>query len=119
MEIMEIVITEYTHCDLLQLTGRVDSFSAPQIQTAVEALIQDHRCSFVLDMKDVSFISSSGILTLLNLQKMLQQQNQGEIVFSRVPDLIISSFELAGFDVFFTFFEDVTSAVGKFNRENS
>lgn len=116
---MEIVITEYTHCDLLQLTGRVDSYSAPQIQMAIEALIQDHRCRFVLDMKDVTFISSSGILTLLNLQKKLQQQNQGEIVLSRVPGLIFSSFELAGFDVFFTFFEDITSAVESFKKENS
>ncbi len=111
---MEFVITEFRHCDLLQITGRLDSLTAPAIEKALKTLIADNRLHIVIDMENVSYISSSGILVFVNTQKQLKRQNRGELVIANISIHVYSSFELAGFHNLFEFFEDVTTAVGKF-----
>ena len=111
---MEFVITEYAHCDLITISGRVDSYTSPKIQVALNALITDDRTNIVVNLQDVSYLSSSGMLVLVNAQKTCKRQNRGEVVLTNVPDNVYSNFELSGFHQMFTFFDDVTSAVGRF-----
>lgn len=111
---MEFVITEYKHCDLMEISGRIDSYSAPRINQALQALIADDRYNIVIDMKDVTFISSSGILVFVNIQRRFKRQNRGKLVFSRISELVYSGFELSGFHQIFEFYDDVVSAVGGF-----
>jgi len=111
---MELVVTEYVHCDLIEINGRIDSYSAPQIETVLNALMVDNHYNIIVNLEDVIFLSSSGILTFVNAQRKLKQQNKGEIVFVNVPELVFGSFELAGFHVVFKFFDDITTAVSRF-----
>jgi anti-sigma B factor antagonist len=111
---MEFVITEYKHCDLIQISGRVDSYTSPQINNALNALMADEHYKFVVDMQNVTYLSSSGILTFVNAQKKCKRYNRGEIVLTNVSKVILSTFQLAGFDRLFDFYDDVVSAVGKF-----
>jgi len=111
---MDFVITEYKHCDLIEIHGRIDSYSAPQLEMALKGRIVDGQHNFVVNMAEVTFISSSGILLFVNFKKQFLRQEQGEIVFSNPPHLIMSSFKLAGFDQLFTFYDDTISAVGSF-----
>lgn len=111
---MEFSITEYTHCDLLEISGRIDSYTSPKIAEVLKALLVDGHSNIVVDMKMVTYLSSSGMLVFVNAQKQRTRQNIGEIVFVNIPDCVISTFKLAGFDQFFNFFDDVVSAVGRF-----
>jgi anti-sigma B factor antagonist len=111
---MEFSITEYKHCDLITITGRVDSYTSPIIDKAIKALFTDGRFHMVIDMKDVAYISSSGMLVFVNAQKFCHRQDRGEIVFANVSDNILSNFKLAGFDKFFKFYNNTASAVGRF-----
>jgi len=111
---MEFSITEYKHCNVLSILGRVDSYTSPVINHALEALFKDGHCNIVIDMKDVSYLSSSGILIFVNAQKQCKRQNRGEIVFANVSKKVLSNFKLVGFDQVFKFFNDIVSAVGCF-----
>lgn len=111
---MEFLITEYKHCDLVKIYGRVDSYTSPMIKDVLVKLFRDEHYNIVVDMKDVSYLSSSGILVFVNAQKQCKRQNKGEIVFSNVPEIVLSNFKLAGFDKIFKFYHDVVSAVGRF-----
>lgn len=111
---MELVITEHGSCDQVTITGRIDSSTTPQIKAAINALIDDNHYNIIVDLQNVSFISSSGILTFIGAQKSLLQKNRGEIVFINVPDLVFSSFELAGLDTIFAFYDDFASAASRF-----
>jgi len=111
---MEFIISEYKHCALIEIKGRIDSYTAPKIYQGLRALMEDGQYNLVIDMKDVNFISSAGILMFVNAQKQCKQQNQGEIVFCGIPDLILSGFKMAGFDKYFDFYTDAVSAVGRF-----
>ncbi len=111
---MELKITEFERCDRVTITGRIDSNTAPQIKEVLNGLINDHHYNIIVDLQDVSFISSSGILTFIGAQKTLMQENRGEIVFSNVSDLVFSSFELVGLDSIFVFCDDFAAAASRF-----
>ena len=111
---MDFVITEYPQCNLISINGRIDSYTAPMIKSALNALFDDDQFNIIVDMKDVSYISSSGLLVFVNAQKQLMGQNLGKIIFSGVPELVFSGFQLAGFDQVFIFCDDPKDAVGRF-----
>ena len=111
---MEFVITEYKHCDLLAISGRVDSYTSPRIEEALNALLVDGHCNIVVDLQEVSYLSSSGMLTLINALKQCKQTNRGKIVLANVSERVLNSLELAGFNRLFEIYNDVVTAVGRF-----
>lgn len=111
---MALTITEHQYCDLIKITGRVDSYTSPQINEEIQTLIEKGCYNFVLELSDVNYLSSSGILMFINLQKQLFIQKNGKIVFSKVPEMIYSNFKLAGFDQLFEFHKDTNAAIHMF-----
>ncbi len=111
---MEISTTEYKHCDVIKVTGRIDSSTAPQFGEKVNHIQGKGRYKLVIDMTNVDFISSSGLWVLVNAQKASKRYNRGEVVLACVPEKIYGAFELAGFVPFFKVFDNVTAAVGNF-----
>ena len=111
---MEITPVKYKRCDLVKINGRIDSFTAPQFAEALRALTDSGRCSLVLDMTDVSYISSAGLRVLIDIQKVCRQFNRGGIALACVSKHIYDTLELAGFVPLFKFFDNPISAVGSF-----
>lgn len=111
---MQLVVTEHTHFNLIKITGRIDSFSAPEIKDVLKALLTDGHYNLIIDLQDVNYVSSSGILTFVDIQRQLKRQNKGKIVFLNVPDLVYTSYELAGFDTIFEFYNDIAAAMDHF-----
>ncbi|MEA3326399.1 MAG: STAS domain-containing protein [Chloroflexota bacterium] len=111
---MEFIIKQLKHCALVEINGRIDSYTSPRIDETIKSLIADGYCNLVIDLKKVTFISSSGILVLVNAQKKCIRNSMGQIVISSIPELVYSSFKLAGFDQLFEFYDDATTAVGSF-----
>jgi anti-anti-sigma factor len=116
---MELVLTEYQHCDLIEITGRIDSYTAPQIKQVLNALINDDHYNIIVDLRNVTFLSSSGILAFVDAQRKLKRGEKGLVAFTNVPNLVYSSFELAGFNTIFDFFNDRHTAVGQFTKATS
>jgi anti-sigma B factor antagonist len=111
---MEFSITEYKHCDLMKIKGRIDSYTSPIIDDAINALLTDGHYNIVIDMENVSYLSSSGILVFIHAQKLCKRQDRGEIVFANVSENIYSSLKLAGFHHIFRVYDSSASAVGHF-----
>lgn len=111
---MEVSTTEYKHCDVVTASGRIDSFTAPQLAEAMDALTEAGRYKIVLDMSGVEYMSSAGLRVLISTQKSCKRYNRGEVVLVNVPQRIYEALDLAGFVPLFKFFDDVTSAVGSF-----
>ena len=111
---MLITNTPYKHCDLVKVEGRVDSSTAPQLAEALEAITNAGRFKIVLDLSDVSFMSSAGLRVLINTQKTCRRYNRGEIVLASIPANIYSALDLAGFIPLFNVYDDSLTAVGNF-----
>ena len=111
---MDINIKHQQKYTLVELTGRIDSYTAPGITKSLKGLISNGHCNLVLDFTNISFISSSGILALVNAQKKCKLEDKGKIVISAIPELVYSGFALAGFDKLFDFYDDAAEAAGSF-----
>jgi anti-sigma B factor antagonist len=111
---MEITTKQFKHCDLLTLSGKVDSYTAPDLIKAIETLNGNGQFKIVLDLGKLEYMSSAGFRALLIGQRNCKRYNRGEIVLVDVPAKILEALELTGFIPLFRIFDDVTTAVGSF-----
>jgi len=111
---MEVTTTEYKRCDVIKAVGRVDSYTAPDVEVAMNGIINNGRYRIVFDMSEVDFMSSKGWWVLIETQKKCKRYKRGEIVLVSVKEEIRSSLDLVGMGSYFKIFEDLTTAVGSF-----
>ena len=111
---MEVTTTHFKHCVLVKVNGRIDSFTAPQLQSAFTELVDSKNYKVVFDMQVVEFMSSAGLRVMMSAQKACKRHNRVELVLCCVPVRIIEAMELAGFLPLFKIFNDSTQAVGYF-----
>lgn len=111
---MEITNQEFKHCDMLKVTGRVDSATAPDFAKALDKVTDAGRYKIVLDMSELEYMSSAGFRALLATQRNCKRYNRGELVLVKVPERIREALELAGFTELFKTFDDQVEAVGNF-----
>ncbi|MBN1304063.1 MAG: STAS domain-containing protein [Anaerolineales bacterium] len=111
---MEYSTKQFKRCDLISVSGRVDSSTSASFSEAIDASMNNGQYKIVLDLGGVEFMSSAGFRALLGGQRTCKRYNRGEIVLSNVPDRVKEALDLAGFLALFKLFEDETSAVGFF-----
>lgn len=109
---MEVTTTQYKRIDLVKVSGRIDSATASELNSALEAITKSGRFRIVLDLSGVEFMSSAGLRVLISVQKTCKRYNRGEIVLAEVPERIYNALELAGFIPLFNLYENVLDAVG-------
>ncbi len=111
---MEIATRDFKRCTLIEVSGRIDSATAPQLGGVLNDLTEQGQYNLVLDMGDVDFISSAGLRVLIDTQKTCQRLNRGQLVLADVPEPIYEALDLAGFLALFDFHDEVVDAVGSF-----
>ncbi len=78
----------------IALEGRLDTTTAPQLETELKASLGDTD-KLVLDFEKLEYISSAGLRVLLSAQKIMNKQ--GEMKIIHVNDVINEIFEVTGF----------------------
>jgi anti-sigma B factor antagonist len=111
---MEITTTEYKRCEVVRANGRIDSYTAPELEEVLNKLTATGKYKIVLDMSEVDFMSSKGWWVLIETQKKCRRYNRGELVLANVKDRIRESLDLVGMGSYFKIYDDMTSAVGSF-----
>jgi len=111
---MEVSTKQFKRCDLVTATGRIDSQTAPQLETAFQEINDADRYNIVFNMDKVDFVSSAGLRVMIAVQKTCKKWNRGELVLVNVPERILETLDLAGFVPLFQIFDDPTEAVGSF-----
>ncbi len=111
---MEIAMREFRRCTVIEVSGRIDSATAPELAAVLHELTDEGEYNLVLDMSDVDFISSAGLRVLIDTQKTCQRMNRGRLVLADVAEPIYEAFDLAGFVALFDFYEGQLEAVGSF-----
>ncbi|MEJ2266860.1 MAG: STAS domain-containing protein [Anaerolineales bacterium] len=111
---MDISTTKYKRCELVKADGRIDSYTAPELEEALNSVTANGTYKIVFDMSDVDFMSSKGWWVLIETQKKCKRYNRGELVLFGIQDRIRESLDLVGMGSYFKIFDDVTAAVGSF-----
>jgi anti-anti-sigma factor len=112
---MEIKAETMKRCELVTVSGRVDSSTAPELEKVLLGLIQAGQKNIVVNLRGTDFISSAGLKALLSaLMKVRKMIPSGDVVLAETRPELRDSFDLVGFDRLFTFFDDNARAVGSF-----
>ncbi|MFN8459706.1 MAG: STAS domain-containing protein [Anaerolineae bacterium] len=111
---MEVTSKQLRRCDLVVARGRIDSATVKTLAQALAAIKEAGRYKIVLNMKDITYISSAGLSELIDTQNNCKRFNRGELVLAEVQQRIKEVFDLAGLTPMFKMFESEVEAVGNF-----
>ena len=95
--------------------GRVDGDNAPEFRDGVLGEMTDDDRLLVLDLSQVSYISSAGLQSFLMIARSMGQRGVG-FGICEVSDGVRKVFEIAGFSSVLSLFADRASAVAGLNR---
>jgi len=111
---MDVKTTQYKRCDVVKVAGRIDSYTAPELEKALQAITDAGRYKIILDMSEVNFVSSKGWWVLIDNQKRCKRYKRGEVVLVNIQTEIKDSLNLVGMGSYFKLYDDLTFAVGSF-----
>lgn len=78
----------------LRLTGRLDTTTAPQLESELKANLNGIE-KLTLDFAALDYLSSAGLRVLLSAQKIMSKQ--GSMVVCHVNETIAEIFDVTGF----------------------
>lgn len=111
---MEIKSTGFKHCQLVEISGRIDSYTSPQLEKVLKDITDKGEYNIILDLENVEFLSSAALRVFINYQKLCRRYNRGEVVLSNIQENVLKALDLAGFTRFFKIFNSAVEAVGSF-----
>lgn len=93
---MNITTTERDGVTVMAIEGRLDGVHASEAETAFLKLAGEGRTKFVLDFKEMVYISSAGLRVVLVAAKKVRSL-QGKLVCAAMSDQVRDVFEMSGF----------------------
>jgi anti-sigma B factor antagonist len=97
---MEINVKPVGQVMVIEISGEIDSNTAPQAQEHVLPLAQPG-AKILLDMSRVEYMSSAGLRVLLSMYRQITRQNGG-LVLVGLAEEIKDTMSITGFLNFFT-----------------
>ena len=78
----------------LGITGRLDTTTAPNLESVVNQLSKDTK-ELIFDMSGVEYISSAGIRVVIGAYKRINS-NQGKMRIEKANEQVYEVFEMTG-----------------------
>ena len=91
---MTIEIKTNAEATTIQVAGRLDTITAPMLDKTINEDITDVK-NLILDIQDVTYVSSAGLRVLLGAQKKMQRI--GTMKVKNVCPEVMEVFEMTGF----------------------
>ena len=91
---MNINIKREKDATFIEITGRLDTTTAPNLETVIKELSEDTK-ELVFDMSGVEYLSSAGIRVILGAYKKMNS-NQGIMRIEKANDVVCEIFEMTG-----------------------
>ena len=91
---MDIGIKKITEETRIEITGRLDTITAPELEKTIASDVSD-KTNLVFDVKGMEYISSAGLRVLLSAQKKMQKIGSMKVI--NVCAEVMDVFEMTGF----------------------
>ena len=95
--------------------GRLDSNTSPLLETTLSTHLSASHSALIVDMADVSYISSSGLKVLMSAFKKARGKG-GKIALAALVPRVVDVFHISGFETLFEIFGTVQAAAATFPR---
>jgi anti-anti-sigma factor len=106
---MEIRFRDHGRHKVIEVSGDVDLYNVSELKQAIFDLVENsNTSSIIIDMKDTSYLDSSGIGALVAGQKKIKLKG-GKFALLNIKDEVLNVLKLATLDQFFTIYENETT----------
>jgi anti-sigma B factor antagonist len=111
---MEITTKQLKRVDVVAVSGRVDSATAPDLDKVLRSIVDEGRFRICMDLEGLEYMSSGGIKVLISILKTCRRWNRGDLRLAGMSPRIVEVFDLAGLTPLFKIYPDAVEAVGSF-----
>lgn len=111
---MEINLTQSEGVHILNITGSLDTNTAPELERDVSALLDAKVDRLIFNLKDLSYISSSGLRVFLITAKKLIPGN-GKLYLAGPNITVTEILKVSGFDSIIPVTRNVEDALEALN----
>jgi anti-anti-sigma factor len=110
---MDIQVEALKRCQLVTVSGQVDSAQAPEFEKKLLEVLDGGARNLVLNLRGVNFMSSAGLSALIRARIRANKKiPSGTLILSEVPPKLKSTFELVGLHHVFQFYDRDIEAIG-------
>ncbi len=95
---------------LINISGEVDMYSSPEFRKAILSLLDQKIPKIVVDLKNVTYMDSSGVATLIEGLQLCAKY-EGTLMLSSLQTNVREVFELTRLDQIFKIYDDVNTAM--------
>jgi anti-anti-sigma factor len=113
---LKITISEEKDITLLELEGRIDSFSIDELNSGFNKVMKTGKKNILLIMKDLEYINSKGLGVLISFFKWVTKVG-GLVKIAEVPLNIMQVLNLLGLDGLALIYESSSDAKESFRRQ--
>lgn len=110
---MNITERDQNGITVFELDGRVDTQGATEMERALQDATSAGKHKMVLDMANVSYISSAGLRTLADVLTKNQEQG-GDLKLVALNRKVLRVLRIIGFDRFFSIYDTLETAIADF-----
>ena len=107
---MDFTITDYKRCNVIKGVGRIDSATAPDLEKTLMGLVEEKK-TIILDMSEISFVSSSGWWAIIRALKEIDKVANGKLVLAELNDNVRDSMDLIGILNYFSTYDNLVEAI--------
>jgi anti-sigma B factor antagonist len=111
----DVLVSDKNSIKILKLKGYLDAYTSLQLEELLRKLIDSGNFKFVVNMKDLSYISSAGFGVFMAFVDETRK-NRGDIKFSCLSEKIDEIFELLGFKHIFEVYKSDEEAIKSFEK---
>ncbi|MBW2607492.1 MAG: STAS domain-containing protein [Deltaproteobacteria bacterium] len=112
MKIEETILNDVSR---INLKGRFDAYTSDSVEKFIRERIEKGRSQFVLNMENVSFISSAGLRVVIIIARELRNEHKGDLHIAVLQPTVKRVFEISGLDNILKIFDDEQTATKAFS----
>jgi anti-anti-sigma factor len=113
---MKIEETILNNVSRIKLEGRFDANTSDAVEKFIWEKIEKGRSQFVLNMENVSFISSAGLRVVIIIARELRNEHQGDLHIAVLQSSVKRVFEISGLNNILKIFDDEETATKAFSE---
>lgn len=113
MNKFKIDTREMNNINVLDLRGYLDAHTAPELERALQGLMDEKKYNIIVNCKELTYISSAGLGVFMAYIEDVRK-NSGDIKLSNMSPKVYNIFDLLGFPLLYDIAKDEAEAMNKF-----
>lgn len=112
----EVTRTDNGEVSVLRLKGYLDAHTAPDLENALQKLVDEKRYRVIVNFKDLGYISSAGLGVFMGFIEEMRNGG-GDIKLTSMSPKIYRVFDLLGFPALYEISDEDSIALSNFHKK--